>query len=91
LGSPRRRAAANGPHCGGEFFVLLAEDETRRASFRAAVQNSGDPDCLALLAEIDRRLGLLREAREEFAAVLRQSSTSEAIRASLQEIEVLLR
>jgi hypothetical protein len=77
--------------CGGEFTILSAEDETRRASFRAAVQSSSDADGLALLAEIDLRLRLLREAKEEFTEALSKSSTPEAIRTELREIEKVMR
>jgi hypothetical protein len=79
------------PKCGGEFSVLSSEDEASRQIFRSAVQNSGEADGLAILAEIDRRLGLLREAREEFNAALSKSSTPDAIRAKLREIERVMR
>lgn len=82
---------AEGPQCGAEFSVLPLEDETRRAALRTVVQNMGDADSLALLGEVDRRLGLLREAREEFAAALRQSSTPETIRSVIMQIDVRMR
>jgi len=80
-----------GPRCGAQFSVLPVEDETRRAALKAAVRNVGDTDSLALLGEIDRRLGLLREAREEFAAALANSGTQDHIRSALLQIDALIR
>jgi hypothetical protein len=71
--------------------VLPAEDEVRRAALKTAVELSGDADSLALLAEIDRRLGLLREAREEFGAALERASAREAVRAAIAQIDEALR
>jgi len=82
---------ADGPQCGAGFSVLPVEDATRRAALRTVIENTGDADSFALLAEIDRRLGLLREAREEFASALKGSSAPEAIRSALQQIETLMR
>jgi hypothetical protein len=81
----------DGPQCGGEFSVLAAQDEERRAAFKTAVQNSGDADSLALLAEIDWRLGLLREAQGEFTAALQGTSAPEGIRSALLQIDALMR
>ena len=82
---------ATPPQCGAEFSVLTIEDEKRRAALKDAVEHSGDADSLALLAEVDLRMGLLREARNEFAAALGQSSTPAAIRSALVEIDALMR
>jgi hypothetical protein len=80
-------AAGEAPRCEAEFTILAVEDEIRRAAFKAGVDKSGDGDSLALLAEIDRRLGLFREAREEFASALNRSSEPEAIRSALRQID----
>jgi hypothetical protein len=82
---------ADGPQCGAGFSVLPLEDETRRAALETAVRKAGDPDSLALLAEIDRRLGLLREARDEFTGALEVTSTPETIRPVLKRIEAAMR
>jgi hypothetical protein len=74
------------PRCAAEFATLPEEDEMRRAILKTAVHKAGDADSLALLAEVDRRLGLLREAREEFTSALKGSSAPDAIRAALQKL-----
>lgn len=78
-----------GPAVRGEsaFATLAAEDIGRRAAVKAALEGKGDAPSLALLAEIDRRLGLLAEAREEFRAALAKSPGDDAIRRALVEIE----
>lgn len=69
------------------FGTLSAEDIGRRAAVKAVLEDKGDAPSLALLAEIDRRLGLLAEAREEFRAALAKSPGDDAIRRALGEIE----
>jgi hypothetical protein len=60
---PTRRADAL-------FSVLSNEDARRRAVFKAQVEGSGDQSLLALLAEVDRGLGLRREACQELQQAL---------------------
>lgn len=71
----------------GEFATLGAEDIARRSAFKASVEKKGDAESLALLAEVDRRLGLLAEAREEFKAALALQPTSDALRRALEGVE----
>jgi hypothetical protein len=70
-----------------EFFTLPADDIRRRAALRNALVKEGDAESLAFLAEIDRRLGLLMEAREEFQAALTKSPDDAALQKTLIEIE----
>jgi hypothetical protein len=70
-----------------DFSTLPEEDIRRRAALRAALVKKGDVESLALVAEIDRRLGLLVEAREGFQAALAKSPSDAALQKSLTEIE----
>jgi hypothetical protein len=47
----------------------------------------GDAESLALLAEVDRRLGLLAEAREEFRMVLARFADDVVVRNALADLE----
>lgn len=73
-----------------EFVTLGEEDIRRRAAVRAALVKKGDVESLALMAEIDHRLGLLMEAREGFQAALAKSPDDTAIRKALAEIDTQL-
>lgn len=57
-----------------EFTTLSAEDALERTEFASALRTNAedDPAALALVAEVDLRLGLLAEACDEFSAALKQ-------------------
>jgi hypothetical protein len=64
-----------------EFNTLSAEVALHRAEFASALSaNSDDPATLALLAEVDLRLGLVAEACDEFSAALKQKPEDAALR-----------
>jgi hypothetical protein len=69
------------------FTTLNADDVARREALKRALDEQGGADALALLGAIDRRLGLLREARDELRAALARSPDDAAIREALQEVE----
>lgn len=67
-----------------EFTTLSAEDTLRRAQFASAVSaGTNDPAMLALLADVDLRLGLIAEACEEFSAALTQKPDDAILRQAL--------
>jgi hypothetical protein len=70
-----------------EFSTLPEEDIRRRAALRAALLKKGDAESLALVAEIDLRLGLLLEAREGFLAALTKSPGDRILQKAVAEIE----
>jgi hypothetical protein len=70
-----------------EFSTLGQEDIRRRTALRVALEKKGDVDSLALLAEIDRRLGLLLEAREGFQLALSKSPGDAALQKAVAEID----
>ncbi len=78
------------PKCQADFSVLPADETSRRTLFKAAVDRLGDDASLALFAEIDRRLGLLKEAKITFQSIQDRSTSSAAIRHALQQIEALI-
>jgi hypothetical protein len=53
----------------GDFSTLPGDLAKARATFLGAV-DSHDPNALALAGEMDRRLRLLKQAREEFAMAI---------------------
>jgi hypothetical protein len=73
---------------GGADFITLAQDLAEaREALRKAVEAAGDGASLALLAEVDRGLGLLPEARDEFRAAARSSPGDATLAMALVEIE----
>ena len=74
-----------------EFETLSADDAAQRALLKQALERSGDAASLPLLAEIDRRLGLLFDAREEFRTALAKSPENEGIRLALKRLDDALR
>jgi hypothetical protein len=70
-----------------EFATLSAQDAEKRAALKASLETNGDAESLALLAEIDHRLGLLTEAREEFRSALSKAPKQEGVRKALEEVE----
>jgi hypothetical protein len=74
--------------CGeSEFATLSAQAIEQRVSFKIAVETRGDAESLALLAAIDRSLGLLLEARNEFRDALAKSPTDPALRQITEELK----
>jgi hypothetical protein len=71
----------------GEFMTLSAEAEKGRAALKEALEKAGDAASLALLAAIDRDLGLLSESREEFRAALAKSPGDAGLRQALESVE----
>jgi hypothetical protein len=55
-----------------EFSTLPAEEALKRTAFANALSAAGDPASVAVLAGVDLRLGLIREAIDEFSAALNQ-------------------
>jgi hypothetical protein len=70
-----RTLDAEKPALRGEavFSTLSADNAKRRAALKTNVGQSGDRSLLALMAELDRSLGLQWEACEELKAALGQS------------------
>lgn len=72
----RVRAMRSGVTVGAgaaEFSTLPAESALQRTEFASALRaNSNDPASLALLADVDLRLGLIAEACDEFSAAVKQ-------------------
>lgn len=72
-----------------EFVVLDEVAAETREEARAMLVGEG-PDSLPLLAEIDRSLGLLLEAREDLETALVNKPGDPAIREALAEIDTLM-
>jgi hypothetical protein len=70
-----------------DFSTLPEEDIHRRTVLRNALVKTGDAESLALLAEIDRRLGLLTQAQEEFRSALSKAPDNTALQKALTEID----
>jgi len=67
------------------FVTLSKEQGEARTALKAAAQ--ADASSLALLAEIDQGLGLLREAREEFRAASEREPGNAALEAALARLD----
>lgn len=78
-GSPARGAA--------QFVTLSEQNAVARRALRSELENTGDPSSLALLAEIDRALGLMWEARETLQEAARKAPDDSDIRRALERIE----
>lgn len=70
-----------------EFTTLSDENTTARAAFMAGFP-ARDPDTLALFAEVDQRLGLLLEARDELREAAAHAPHSPHIDVLLRDIEL---
>lgn len=76
------------PVQGEEEFSTLSEDNIQqRTALRDALQKRNDAASLALMADVDLRLGLWMEARQGFQAAIAKSSADTAFRQALTEIE----
>ena len=71
----------------GEVVTLHADDVRRRSALHRALEERPEPELRLLLAEIDWRLGLWREARDGFQAALATSPDPVAVQARLSRIE----
>lgn len=70
-----------------EFSTLSEEDIRQRAALYAALQKQDDAASLALMADVDQRLGLWSEAREEFRAAIAKIHTDSSYRQALTEMD----
>jgi len=70
-----------------EFTTLTADNAALRTAFMAGFPQR-DADTLALFAEVDQRLGLLLEARDELRAAATHTPHSERIDSLLRDIEI---
>jgi hypothetical protein len=85
-------ASALGPARGeAEFSTLDEAESAARERLRASLDGAADAGSLALLAEVDRGLGLLREARETFARALESSPGNLSLRAAIERIDAQMR
>jgi hypothetical protein len=71
-------------------LVILSEDAARAREEARKILESETPESLQLLAEIDRSLGLLLEAREELQEALDRKPGDPGLRQALGEIETRL-
>lgn len=71
-------------------LVTLSKDAVRAREKAREVLESETPDSLPLLAEIDRSLGLLREAREELREALGRKPGDPGLQQALAKIEMRL-
>ena len=69
-----------------DFVTLSPEDVEQRTHFAEALGETAEASRLALLADVDLRLGLLAEARAEFEAALRLKPDDAAIRRTLESV-----
>ncbi|MDQ3281252.1 MAG: hypothetical protein M3Q69_07545 [Acidobacteriota bacterium] len=83
-----RTVDRNGPAARGEadFATLGAEQMREREALKASIAND-DPSALALLAEVDRSLGLLWDARQSLEAALARANGDAALQQALERIE----
>jgi hypothetical protein len=70
-----------------EFVTLGADTAGARARLEESLEREGDASSLALLAEIDRRLGLHVEAREKFRTAVARTPADVALRQALDRLE----
>ncbi len=82
-----------GPVARGEAELVTLPRSTAEAreALRQAAETADGGALLALLAEVDRGLGLLAEAREELRAALRESPADAALAAAFAELDRRLR
>jgi hypothetical protein len=70
-----------------EFITLGVDAARARTALKTAVDASADVTSLALLAEVDRNLGLLMEARDEFRAAVARAPGQADLRQALERLE----
>lgn len=69
-----------------EFATLAADKAESRAALKKALLATADAPSLALLAEIDRSLGLLHEAEAGLQAAIAKSPNDAALRVALERV-----
>ena len=72
-----------------KFVTLSREDIGQRTQFSEALKDAVEASRLALLADVDLRLGLIAEARAEFQAALRLNPSDAAIQHALESRRLL--
>jgi len=72
-----------------EFGTLRAEEATARDNLMHRLHSEGDVSSLALLAAIDRHLGLHQEALEGFRDALTRSPGDRALIEAVRELEAM--
>jgi len=72
-----------------EFATLRAEEATAREHLLRRLHAEGDVSSVALLAAIDRHLGLYQEALEGFRAALTRSPDDRALIQAVRELEAM--
>jgi hypothetical protein len=83
-----RTLGASAPARGeADFVVLAAESLAAREELRRSLQEPADAESLALLAEVDSRLGLLAEARRGFEAARAKAPDDAALAAALERVD----
>lgn len=70
-----------------DFVTLPPEQAKEREALRKAVETAGEGALLALLADVDRSLGLLIEARDELRVVVRGAPGDADLAEALAEVE----
>jgi hypothetical protein len=70
-----------------DFETANAENLAAREALRRSLQGLGDAASLALLAEVDSSLGLLKEAHQGFRAALAQSPEDATLQLALARVE----
>jgi hypothetical protein len=70
-----------------DFSVPSPESLAAREALRRSLEGQDDADSLALLAEVDGRLGLVREAQRGFEAALAKTPSDATLQTALQGLE----
>ena len=70
-----------------DFSVLTTESLAARTELRRSLHGLLDPESLALLAEVDSRLGLFVEAQHGFRAALAQAPGDHTLQAALDKLD----
>jgi hypothetical protein len=69
------------------FATLSIQDAQAREAVRASLEAEGEARSLGLLAQIDRRLGLLDESRADLRRAVNKSPDDPALREALAQLE----
>jgi hypothetical protein len=70
-----------------EFVTLRIEEAKAREDLKRRLHDEGEASSLALLAAIDRQLGLHEEALEGFRAALARAPDDDALKEAVRELE----
>ena len=74
-----------------EFRTLRTEEARAREDLKRRLHEEGDASSVALLAAIDRHLGLHHESLEGFRAALARSPDDEALKEAVRQLEDMLK